>query len=210
MYMQLIHHYPAPGKGPELRALLEDWAKSAPSRGFRHNLTSRMLGSDGPDFVNGIQHDDLAAFESYPQRSQANPAFSDFTAKQRPLLGRQNVVELYEVLARSPAGTRRFTYRVTFYPAVGKAPAVRALLEERTKAMQGRGLLSSLASKVFSEEGQLFTGNIGFADLASLEVYQGNNRQDPETRAFQEKVQPLLARPNRFELYQVLVPFPRS
>lgn len=209
MYIQFIHHYPAAGKGPELRALLEDWVKAAPSRGFRHNLASRMLGPEGPDFINGIAHEDLAAFETYPQRSQANPAFAEFNAKQRPLLGRQNIVELYEVLMPPPAGARRFTYRDLLYPATGKAAAVRGILEERAKSQQARGFLYGLQAKVFGEEGPVFAASAGFPDMAALEKYREGNRQDPATRAFQEKLYPLLARPNRFELYQVLVPFPR-
>lgn len=184
--------------------------KTAPNRGFRHNLASRMLGPNGADFVNGIAHDDLTAFETYPDRSQANPAFAGFTVKQQPLLGRQNVVELYEMVVPPPAGSRRYTYRVMFYPALGKAPAVRGILEDRVKAMQARGSLHGLQAKVFSEEGPVFAANIGFPDLASLERYMQGNRQDAEMRAFQEKVQPLLARPLRIELYQVLVPFPRA
>jgi len=45
-YIQQISRYPAIGKGPELRALLEEWARTAPSRGFAHNLISQ-LGSEG-------------------------------------------------------------------------------------------------------------------------------------------------------------------
>ena len=208
MYIQFIHHCPAPGKGPELRALLEEWAKTAPARGFRHNLGSRILGPEGQDFVNGIQHEDLAAFETYPQRSQANPAFATFSARQQPLLSRPAVTDLYEVLVPAPAGPRRFTYRVGLYPAIGKGPAVRGLLEDRVKALQGRGFLYGLQAKMFSEDGPVFAAGIGFEDLTALETYLQNNRRDPEFQAFNEKIQPLLGRPIKSELYQVLVPFP--
>ncbi len=49
-YIQRISRYPASGKGPELRALLEEWARTAPSRGFANNLTGNWasgLGSTG-------------------------------------------------------------------------------------------------------------------------------------------------------------------
>ncbi len=39
-YIQQISRYPAIGKGPELRELLEEWAKTAPSRGFAHSCHS--------------------------------------------------------------------------------------------------------------------------------------------------------------------------
>ena len=59
-YVQLLIHHPAPGKGSELRAVLEEWAKTAQSRGFEQNLMSQ-LGADGPAFINGIRHENLAA-----------------------------------------------------------------------------------------------------------------------------------------------------
>ncbi len=42
-YIQEIRHYPAPGKGPELRAVLEEWAKTAPSRGFEQSALFQTL-----------------------------------------------------------------------------------------------------------------------------------------------------------------------
>jgi hypothetical protein len=212
MYVQQISHYPAPGKGPELRALLEDWAKTAPARGFAHNLASQIMGPDGPNFVNGVRHQALAAFGSYPQRSQANPAFRPFNEKQRPLLGRPNQQALYEVLIPPPtqAPPPRYVYRVTRYPALGKAPALRALLEERVKAMQAKGGFYALASQMFSTEGPVYVTNIGYQDLSGLEKTLHGNQQDAAFQSFAEKAQALMGRPGKTELFEVVVPFPRA
>ena len=212
-YIQRNRHYPAPGKGPELRALLEEWARTAPSRGFAHNLTSQLLSSEGPVFINGIRHENLAAFETYPERSRANPGFGPFTAKGLQLRDRTPRSELVEVLIPPPsqAPTPGFTFRVSQYPAIGKGPALQALLEERVKAMQSRGrVFRGLTRKVFSSEGPVFASIIGFQDMASLETFQHNNQRDPKFRAFAKKVESMIARPNKIELFRMLVPFPRG
>ncbi len=79
-YIQQISRYPANGKGPELRAMLEEWARTAQSRSIAHKLISQ-LGSEGPVFINGIRHENLDAFQTYPERSRANPGLGPFTAK---------------------------------------------------------------------------------------------------------------------------------
>ena len=212
-YIQRISHYPAVGKGPELRALLEEWARTAPSRGFAHNLTSQLLSSEGPNFINGIRHENLAAFETYPERSRANPGFGPFATKEEPLLDRSAQSELVEVLIPPPrqAPTPKFTLRFSHYPTMGKGPALLALLEERVKTMQSRGrVFRGLTRRAFSSEGPVFASIIGFQDMASLEAFQHNNQRDPKFRAFAKKAESLMARPSKIELFQMLVPFPRG
>ncbi len=209
-YIQLNSHYPATGKGPELRAVLEEWASTAPSRGFAHNLTSQLVGSEGPVFINGIRHENLAAFQTYPQRSRANPGFGPFIAKMQPLLARPPQLALFQMLIPPPsqAPSPSFRFRVSRYPAIGKGPALQAHLEERAKAMQAHGFYT-LSRQMFGSEGPVFVTNRGFQDLASLEAHLDNNQRDPEFRAHAEKAQSMIARPNKIELFQVLVPFPR-
>ena len=209
-YIQQISHYPVPGKGPELRALLEDWARTAPSRGFAHNLTSQ-LGSDGPNYINGIRHENLAAFQTYPERSRANPGFGPFSAKEQPLMAKPTTSALSRVLIppASQAPNPSFLFRVSRYPAVGKGPALQELLEERVKATQSQSF-RTLTLQMFGSEGPVFVTQIGFQDMASLEAYLDNNQRDPAFRAYLEKVQSMLARSDKLELLQVLVPFPRS
>ncbi len=210
-YVQEISHYPAPGKGPELRALLEEWARTAPSRGFTQNLTSQ-LGSDlGPVFIIGIRHENLAAFQTYPERNQANPGFGPFIAKVQPLVARRAQSALFQRLNHAPSQAPRpnFVFRGSRYPAIGNGPALQALLEELFMAMQAHGF-STVSHQMFGSEGTVFASQIGFQDMASLEAFLDNNQRVPAFRAYAEKVQSLLARPSKTELLQVLVPFPRG
>jgi len=210
-YIQEIRHYPAPGKGPELRALLEEWARTAPSRGFKQNLTSQLLSSEGPVFINGIRHENVTAFETYPERSRANPGFGPFTTKMGPLLARPPQSALFQVLIppTSQAPNPNFLFRVSRYPTIGKGPALLALLEEGAKPRQA-DRFRVLSRQMFGGEGQVFMTNIGFQDMASMEAFLDNNERDPEFQAYREKVQSLVARTGKTELLRVLVPFPRG
>ncbi len=208
-YLQLLIHHPAPGKGPELRVVLEEWAKTAPSRGFEQNLLSQ-LGADGPVFINGIRHENLAAFHTYPERSRANPGWESFTKKMGPLTARPRQSVLLQTLV-SPnreAPRPKFQFRITRYPAVGKWLELQALLVERAKAAQGGGF-RVLHRQMFGREGPSFVTSIGFQDLASLEAFIDNNDRDAQFRAYVEKVESLTARPSKAELLQVLVNLPR-
>jgi len=208
-YIQQLTHHPAPGKGPELRAVLEEWAKTAPSRGFEQNLMSQ-LGADGPVFINGIRHENLTAFHTYPERSRANPGWESFTKKMGPLMARPRQSALFQTLippARE-APRAKFHFVVTRYPAVGKWLELQALLVERAKAAQARGW-RMLRRQVFGREGTVFVTSIGFQDLASLEAFMENNERDAQFLAYNEKVESLVARPSKAELFQVLVPLGR-
>ncbi len=209
-YIQRMSHYPATGKGPELRALLEEWARTAPSRGFAHNLMSQLV-SEGPVFINSIRHENLTAFQTYPQRSRENPGFEPFIAKMQPLLARPPQTALFQVLIPSASQAPRpnFVFRVSRYPTIGKGQALRALLEEHGKAMQSQGF-RTLSLQLFGSVGPVFARHIGFQDMASLEAFMDNNQRDPKFQAYNEKVQSMTARPGKTELFQVLVPFPRG
>lgn len=209
-YIQQISHYPSSGKGPELRAVLEEWTKTAPSRGSAQNLISQLV-SDGPVFIGGIRHENLTAFQTFRERNRANPAFGPFIAKLQSLMARAPRYALFQVLIppTREAPTPNFQFRVSRYPAIGKGPALRALLEERVKAQQSRGF-RTLQQQMFGSEGPVFVSSIGFQDMASLEAQLDNNQRDPEFQAYREKVQSMTARHGKTELLQVLVPFPRG
>ena len=63
--------------------------------------------------------------------------------------------ELFQVLIppSSQAPTPSFQFRVSRYPAIGKGPALKTLLEERTKAMQSHGF-RMLSVQMFVSEGR--------------------------------------------------------
>ena len=207
-YMQEISHYPAQGKGQEVQAHLEEWAKSAPSRGFTMNLRSRV-GTPNPVFILGVRHETLADYQSARERNRANPAFGAYLAKMQPLMGRRVESALFQGLVppAREAPRPKFQFQISRYPAQGKWLELRALLEERAKA-QSPELFRTLRQQVFGSEGPVLVTTIGFQDMASLEANLEANQRDPKFRAYVEKVESLTARPSKTDLFQVLVPLP--
>ncbi len=126
-YIQLNSHYPATGKGPELRAVLEEWASTAPSRGFAHNLTSQLVGSEGPVFINGIRHENLTAFQTFRERNRANPAFGPFIAKLQSLMVRPIRSTLFQV--RIPPSREAKSWNPLFVTKTG--PSLPNIWRER-------------------------------------------------------------------------------
>src|SRR5712691_3570108 len=97
MYTRRITFFPAIGKGPELRTILEERVRLAQSRGARANLQTAVFGADGPTFSIGNQFDDLGALDAM----LANPLPVE---PRIPPLTRQPVrTELFEVLLAAPA-----------------------------------------------------------------------------------------------------------
>lgn len=205
MYIEQIRHNPAPGKGQELRAALEEWARSAPSRGAAHNLTSAILDPEGAVFINGIRHQTLEAFGVYREQARQTSPYP------QSLLARPPQRTLWQVLVPANLGSdpSRYIFRITFYPAVGKAAAVRRLLEDWVKVRQAGGSEQALMLQAFSQDGPVFAQNIRHRDLGSLEARIGEFQRDPSYAPYTEKLTPLLNRPSKSELFQILVPFPR-
>src|SRR5437764_20533 len=98
MYIQRITFFPALGKGPELRPILEERVRQRQAQGTRAGLQSAVFGADGPAFSLGIQVADLEALETV----RANPLPVD---PRIAALSRQpNLIELYEVLLPAQPG----------------------------------------------------------------------------------------------------------
>ena len=75
---------PIPDKAPEVRAVLEEQAKSD-SQGARTMPGQNMFG-ELPAFVITSLFDDIEAFEKNRDALWANQAFLDFQAELNPLL----------------------------------------------------------------------------------------------------------------------------
>ena len=102
-----------------------------------------------------------------------------------------------------------YVQRVSFYPALGKAFELRAVLEDRVKARQAQGLQIGLQERVASSEGPVFTLVILHRSLADLEELRRRNLTDDSFREFVTKVSSLSMNQPRTELSEVLVPLPR-
>lgn len=102
-----------------------------------------------------------------------------------------------------------FIHRVRGFPAPGKGLEFRAALEEWVKKRQGQGLDTSLSRQLFAPEGATFVITTRFRDLADYENRTRQMEADPAYQTLIAKLAPLTRTPAKFELLEVLVPFPR-
>ena len=214
MYTQWIQYHPALGKGPELRALLEERVKSYQSKGQSVALAVRMMGDEeGNPFIAVFRHQDLAAQEAFRRSAQSDPTFAEFQAKVATLLARPAAVSLREVLIPAPTNlpalTAPYFVQVTqVFPIPGKGPELGTLLEEGVKVYQSAGQRSNLATLVYGSDGPFFALTTAFQDLASLESFRHGNQADPAYLARVAKLPPLMRQPAKQTLGEVLIGFP--
>lgn len=102
-----------------------------------------------------------------------------------------------------------FIQRVRNFPTPGKAFEFRAALEEWVKKSQAQGLDVSLSTQLFAPEGTTFVVTTRFRDLAEFENRRRQTLADPAYQAFVAKLGLMTREASKFELLEVLVPFPR-
>ena len=103
MYMQRVSIYPNPEKVGEVRSMLVERVTSRQSAGVRVALSEMVAGSHAPQFTVSILFNDLAAFEAYRKRDQADADFQKFVGKLSSLIRKPSGFDLLEVLAPMPA-----------------------------------------------------------------------------------------------------------
>lgn len=103
MYMQRISIYPDPEKIAEVRTMLIERAKTRQSSGTRVALSELVAGSDTPQFTVSTMFDDLAAFEAFRKRDQADAEFQKFVAKIASLIRKPTDFDLLELLVPMPS-----------------------------------------------------------------------------------------------------------
>ena len=101
-FTQRISFYPAADKGPELRAVLEERVKRAPSRGVAAGLSIQRFGPEGAIYVVSQGWPDLAAYEANLQAQQSDPTFRPFQSKVASLTRQPNKQELFQALIPLP------------------------------------------------------------------------------------------------------------
>ena len=103
MYMQRVSIYPDPQKVAEVRSMLVERVTARQSAGVRVALSEMVAGSHAPQFTVSILFNDLAAFEAYRKRDQADADFQKFVGKLSSLIRKPSGFDLLEVLAPMPA-----------------------------------------------------------------------------------------------------------
>jgi len=184
MYTQWVQYHPALGKGPELRALLEQRVKTFQADGQSVALAVRMMGDEeGNPFILVFRRQDLAEQEAF-RRSAQSDANREFAAKVATLIARPAAVSLREVLMPAPANlppltAPYFVQVAQVFPIPGKGPELGTLLEEGVKVYQSAGHRSALATLVYGSDGPFFALSTAFQSLAELESFRHGNQADP-------------------------------
>lgn len=101
-----------------------------------------------------------------------------------------------------------FTLRIHYYPAGDKGRELRSVLEERVKSAQSRGEAVGLTMQRVTPDGGVYVTTRRLQDLAAYEAYLQGLRSDPTQQPFLERVASLTRRPQKQELFEVLIPLP--
>lgn len=80
-YVWRLIYQPAQGKGEELRAILEEQAKSLNGQGVPGTLLARVVPPNGPTFMANVLFADLAAFQRFTEGAQTDAGLRAFRAK---------------------------------------------------------------------------------------------------------------------------------
>ena len=101
-----------------------------------------------------------------------------------------------------------FIQRVSSYPALGKESELRDALTEWTSKRQAQGAKVSLSVQLFGTEGATLVTTIRFNDLAEFENRRRTNLADRDFQAATTRFATMSRAPAKFELFEILVPFP--
>jgi hypothetical protein len=191
MYTVRIVHHPAPGKVPELRAVLEEHARAMNAGGHSHNV-SELLYTEEPGFVNAIRYDSLAAVEAYPLLRAKDSAWQARTQRITSCLSRPQVQSLYEnLIMPNPTGEVNYALQRTFYPAPGKAAELRAAIEQRAKTLGPGAVGKGVSAQVLGPDRPHFVLTTLFSNLDGYEQYLKAQPNDPGVQAYAAQVMAL-------------------
>lgn len=207
MYTEVFTHHPAPGKGANLREVLEERSKAANSASSPH-LVGQLLYAEEPTLVNAIRHESLAALEDYGNRRVTDPNFQAFLSKTAAADARPPSIALYEnLVAARPTGGVHYALWRTFYSSPGKAGELRAAIEKRAQTSSPGAVGKVVYSQIHGPDRNHFVLITLFPSLGAYEGYLKAQPTDPSVQAFAAQVGGLAAG-GRSDLYRVLLPFP--
>lgn len=206
MYTQRIIHFPALGKGPELRAALEE--RNASGNALAPHALSQLMFSPEPAFVHSIRFENLAAIEAYQGRA-LDATFQAQGQKINQCLARERATVLYEELAGTGVkATPKFLIRNRHLPAPAKGQELRAVLEERMRKEVPGVCGAGLARQVASPDGPAYATTLLFASMADIDRLRSANDEDRTFPAFLTKVASLTRAPVQQRIHRILAPFP--
>ena len=198
--------FPEIGKGPRLRALLEERVSRLQADGVRASLASGTYVMDGPTLSLGLRFDDLPAFEAFVA-SPGGQAATTLAAESVPLTRQPAQSEVLKVLLSASAsdGVAGYVQETSLTPFAGKSAEVRDLSIGRARELQASGVRAGVSVHM-TDDNRLVT-DLMFEDLAGLEKLRAENHTDLETQRFLDRLSALATRTKQVELFQILVPF---
>lgn len=207
MYTQRIVHVPAVGKGPELRAALED--RNTSGNAEAPHALSALMFSPQPGLIHAIRFENLAALEAY----QARPLDATFQAQGQRInacLAQERATVLYEELARTAVtATPKFMIRNRQCQAPGKGRELRAVLEERVHKERPGLAGARLERQVGSLDGPAFSVSLLFGSMADMDKFFAANDSDSTFPAYLSKVASLTRAPLQQRIHRIIAPFPQ-
>ena len=200
VFTHRVTSYPAPGKGPELRALLEKRVRSRQSEGYRTALMRTMYGE--ACFAINFQFESLAARES----AQLGP----LPAEAFALTSRLGDPSLHEVLVPANLDGRPVKYIEVRHsdPLPGKGGTLQRLLADRVQQQQAADVRAELSVEIAGPRSQVVTVSRFFESLAEYEESRAQRQGDEGAAAVTVAMAPLVSRHVDIEILEVLVPFP--
>jgi len=188
VYMVHFTHYPASGKGAELRKALEERARAGNAAGTPHNLAMLVYGEE-PAFVSTIRHESLAVAEEYNARNASDPSFQKYLNTLSVARGRPASSALYEQISATPrTGLAEYLLRRVFYANPGKAGELRALVEKRASTPSPGAVGKTVSAQVIGPDRPNVALTTFFPGLAALETYLKAQTSDPAVQAFATQV----------------------
>lgn len=101
-----------------------------------------------------------------------------------------------------------YIQRARIFPAIGKGNEFRVAIEDLAKKLQAQGIATSLSVQLYSPEGATFVTTTRFRDLAEVESTRHKLLADSSYQAAVAKLASMTRAPVKWELFEVLVPFP--
>jgi len=200
MFYYRRRYQPAPGRGPELRALLV----SRPWLG-QGAVSVRLAGPALEGRVITF-HDSLAALEQHLEGARAS--VPEGPLPFGPLLASSPSIEQVERLQTAPAGPPPgVVVESVFEFAPGKGRELRSLLEELAARRNAQGGRMGIGTRVSGgAPAHLITSF--HPDLASVEKARATQLADPEAPARAQRLAALLARPADLpEIFKIVARF---
>ena len=204
MYVQRVYHRPIPGKGPELRAALEERVRIEIEKGTRINLFSQVVLPHGPQFLVITAHESAEALEKWRDANSSDQAELEFRAQTASLRSGAVKTRLLKMLIPAQrSASERYLHVSHINPLPDKEGEVQSLLLDAIKEYQSERTGIRLLREVFNPEGRVLVIADTYENLTEYDNLL-DHRPATITDAI-AKSNSLSRAPIGHELYEVII-----